>query len=375
MTGDSTVATSDTGTNVTIDYPDSGANVLLAYPTISTSKGAKFSFYEPIVVNLTGADNTPQGTHKNLTEIKIPDGDGYESITITKPANSLNANKSWIFAIDGTSTLLNTSIGGSAKTGIIGHIGKLDYNITNDNNLNGTVKIYLTQPGGGNIDAPALFFWEEKDNNNVYEAIVLTVENGVNSDDGIGVNDVEDTWANDSGTWESTLQSKTTLADDIDLWGTIATLDTGDSDQTKAVISYPDEQVYGQIYMAEASAAITPGSTSSGVGGQILIVKDSELSSVSGKNIVIVGGSCINTAAAKILDSDSPLCTSSFTEKTGVGAGQYIIKTVTSPWNKDKVAMLVAGYEAADTVNAVKKALEGVKSDAGISQVYPIATA
>lgn len=375
MTGDSTVATSDTGSNVTIDYPDSSANVLVAYPTIQTSKGARFSFYEPIVVNLTGADNTPQGTHKNLTEIKIPDGDGYESITITKPANSLNNNASWIFAIDGTSTLLNTSIGGSAKSGIRAHIGMLDYNITNDNNVNGTVKIYLNQPGGASIDAPALFFFEEKDDNNEYQAVVITVENGVNSDDGIGVNDIEDTWTNDSGTWESTLQSKTTLKDDLDLWGTIATEDSGDSDQTKAVISYPDEQVHGQIYMAEASAAITPGQTSSGSGGQVLIVKDSELTSVSGKNLVVVGGSCINTAAAKILDSDSPLCTSSFTEKTGVGAGQYIVKTVKSPWSDSKVAMLVAGYEAADTVNAVKKALEGVSSDVGASQVYPIASA
>ena len=375
MTGDSTIATGDTGTNVTIDYPDSAANVLVIYPTIETSKGAKFGFYEPVVINLTGADNTPQGTHKNLTEIKIPDGDGYESITITKPANSLNNNKSWIFAIDGTSTLLNTSIGGSANSGISGQIGKLVYNITNDNNLNGTVKIYLTQPGGGNIDAPALVLWEEKDDNNVYEAIVLTVENGVNSDDGIGVNDVEDTWTNDSGSWESTRKTNTDITDDIDLWGTIASTDAGDSDQTTATISYPDEQVHGQIYMAEASAAITPGTTSTGSGGQVLIVKDSELTSVSGKNLVVVGGSCINTAAAKILDSDSPLCTSSFTEKTGVGAGQYIIKTVKSPWSDSKVAMLVAGYEAADTVNAVKKALEGVMSDAETSQVYPIASA
>lgn len=382
MTGDSTVATSDTGTNVTIDYPDSGANILIAYPTIQTSKGAKFSFYEPMVINLSGWDNNPAGTNKNLTEIKIPDGDGYESITITPPV-AFGNNKTWMFGIDGTTSALNTSgdTGAAILNGVKAHIGKLDYNITNDNSTNvggeksNLIKIYLTQPGGANIDAPALVLWEEKDDNNVYEAIVLTLENGLNSDDGIGVNDVEDTWTNDSGNWESTLKSKTTLADDIDLWGTIATIDTGDSDQATAVISYPDEQIYAQIYMAEASAAITPGQTSSGSGGQVLIVKDSELTSVSGKNLVIVGGSCINTAAAKILDSDSPLCTSMFTEKTGVGAGQYIIKTVKSPWSDSKVAMLVAGYEAADTVNAVKKALEGVKSDAGTSQVYPIASA
>lgn len=375
MTGDSSIASGDTGSNVTIDYPDSGANIIIIHPTIETKYGANFAFYEPVTINLTGADNTPGGIHKNLTEIKIPDGDGYESITLTKPANSLNNNKSWIITADGTGTLLNTSIGGSVKSGVRALIGKLLYNVTNEGGDNNTIKIYLTQPGGGNIADPALIIWEEKDHNNVYEALVVTLDNGVNADDGMGISDVEDTWTNDSSTWESQLKTNNKLYKQVDLWGSIITTDQSDSDQYTATVSYPDEQIYAQIYMAEASASITPGKTTSGSGGQVLIVKDSELTSVSGKNLVIVGGSCINTAAAKILDSDSPLCTSSFTEKTGVGAGQYIIKTVKSPWSDSKVAMLVAGYEAADTVNAVKKALEGVNSGAGTSQVYPIASA
>ena len=128
------------------------------------------------------------------------------------------------------------------------------------------------------------------------------------------------------------------------------------------------------FYIGEITSEITPGST--GVaGGQISIVKDSEVSSVSGKNLVVVGGSCINTVAAKILGSTTPICTADFTTKTGVGAGQYIIKTVESPYNSDKVAMLVAGYAAADTVNAVDKALEGATSDSGTEQVYPIVSA
>ena len=76
-----------------------------------------------------------------------------------------------------------------------------------------------------------------------------------------------------------------------------------------------------------------------------------------------------------MLGSDTPICTEAFTEKTGVGAGQYIIKTVASPENAQKIAMLVAGYEAADTKNAVAKAIEGVSSDKDTSQVYPITSA
>ena len=69
------------------------------------------------------------------------------------------------------------------------------------------------------------------------------------------------------------------------------------------------------------------------------------------------------------------LCGSAFTDVTGVGSKQYIIKTVTSPWANDKVAMLVAGYEAADTANAVRKAMEGALSDVNSEQVYPIVSA
>ncbi len=138
-------------------------------------------------------------------------------------------------------------------------------------------------------------------------------------------------------------------------------------------IIYHGDESYGQVFISSPDTIITPGEGDAS--GQVLVVKDSEISSVSGKNLVVVGGSCINTVAAKILGSTTPICTSAFTEKTGVSAGQYIIKTVESPYNAEKVAMLVAGYEAADTVNAVAKAVEGVTSDKGTEQVYPIVAA
>jgi len=136
---------------------------------------------------------------------------------------------------------------------------------------------------------------------------------------------------------------------------------------------YHGDESYGQVFISSPETTISP--IDGGAGGSVLVVKDSEISSVSSKNLFVVGGSCINTVAAKILGSTTPICTAAFTEKTGVGAGQYIIKTVESPYNSDKVAMLVAGYAAADTVNAVAKAVEGVVSDKDTSQVYPIVSA
>ncbi|MFA5259453.1 MAG: hypothetical protein WC402_05255 [Candidatus Pacearchaeota archaeon] len=130
-----------------------------------------------------------------------------------------------------------------------------------------------------------------------------------------------------------------------------------------------------KVYIGEIASSITPGSTGTATGA-VTIVKDSEIASVSDKNLIVVGGSCINTVAAKILGSDSPLCADDFSAITKVSAGGYIIQTVTSPYNSGKVAMLVAGFNAADTQNAAARAVQSdVSTDVGSQEVYPQVTA
>ncbi|HJO14571.1 MAG TPA: hypothetical protein QGG70_00810 [Candidatus Pacearchaeota archaeon] len=354
--------------NVSLDYPDSsGGGVAIAYPTIETSKGAKLAFYEPITI----ANATNWSYANALTELKFPDGDGYTSVA---SISAVGAPGNWSFGTGGATGIINTSlkIGSSSFTF---SIGQLTYNASNWL-YNDSLSITLVDVAGtANIAQAAVIIFQEKDDNNNYEAIIAEFEDGTSSDDGIGVDTIEDTWSNAASGWATTRYSDSKKTDRMNLWGSLITTDSADSDQKTGTISYPDEQVYAQIYIAENSATITPGVISGGGGGQVLIVKDSEMSSVAGKNLVVVGGSCINTAAAKILNSDSPLCGSAFTDATDVGATQYLIKTVQSPWSADKVAMLVAGYEAADTVNAVKKAMEGATTDADTEQVYPIVSA
>jgi len=146
---------------------------------------------------------------------------------------------------------------------------------------------------------------------------------------------------------------------------------TGDSDKTVEIFYSEDAMSVG-FYIGEETSEITPGSSSSS--GQIAIVKDNEVSTVKDKHLIVVGGSCINTVAAKILGSDSPVCGADFTTKTQVSNGGYIVKSVASPYNEDKVAMLVAGYDAADTINAVKRAMviDGVSTDVGKEEIYPV---
>jgi len=143
--------------------------------------------------------------------------------------------------------------------------------------------------------------------------------------------------------------------------------DRSNSDQYSTTIEYHGGEMYANLYVAAPS--VTSGSSA-----KIAVVKDTEVDSVKDKNLVVVGGSCINTVAAQILGSTTPLCGAAFSDKTGAGAGKYLIQVAASPVNSGKIAMLVAGYEAADTVNAVAKVKEGaVDTTKNGATVYPIA--
>lgn len=130
------------------------------------------------------------------------------------------------------------------------------------------------------------------------------------------------------------------------------------ADNDEATLSIPEEQVYAQV-------SVSMGATSSTTAGN-MIFKDSETSSYAAKNVVIVGGSCVNSAAAAALGVAANTCGEAFTAATKVAAGQFLIKKTTL---NGKTAIVVAGYEADDTVKAAqylinKGAIEGVYTTA-----------
>jgi hypothetical protein len=325
---------------VKLNYPDSSASdSMVIYPTIQTSKGAKVAFYEPAHINLSNWD----GDETDLATVRIPDGDGYEDVDITVGGTAGN------FTVDGTEVNSGTVMG---KLVTVGNGLTFNFTYTRANETT----VYLVEPdsNGGHIVNPALIIWEEKDDNSEYQAMVVTLEEGATSDDGIGVSDVLRSWDLDSSLWEISLASDSKVTKEATLYGSLITLDSADSDQKIATISYPDEQVYAQIYMAGVDATITAGTTGTGSVTALGTVtyKDSEVNSVKAKNLIVVGGSCINSAAANLLGG--AYCGASFTEQTGVGSGQYLIQSFGDAYTDGQIALLVAGYDAADTQNAQK---------------------
>jgi len=316
---------------VTIDYPDSTeANSTVMYPTIETSKGANVALYEPLALNLN--------TLGNNTVLYFPDGDGYEEITITE-ANASEHN--WTFSEGGT---LDTSAAGSIDFAIGNGGNALTYNVTRTGN--DAVTIYLEEPGSDTLlTLPSIVMFEEDDEANKYNALVVKMEGAGTDADGVGVSDVLFTA---SSTYEDKrLESDTDLYKSVDYFGTLVTQDNSESDQNTIEIVYPDQQVYAKVYAAEGSASIG-GDGESSLGD--VLVKDTEVSSVENKNLIIVGGSCINSAAADVLGGD--YCGAQFTEETEVGPNQFLIQGIEGAYTSGKLALLVAGYEAQDTVNA-----------------------
>ncbi len=346
---------------VRLRYQDgsrSTANNMVMYPTIQTKKGGKLFFYEPVVVNLTDWDGTSidgGAAWTNLSKMRFPDGDGYTDATFLRQGVVTTYNWSVQFG-SGTIFGLNTSITSSAD----GAIGQLTYNVSTlmvgSTSINDTIQVRLEDVSGAVINLPSIVITEEQDDSSsqLYEALIVKMEGNGVSDAKVGVSDVETTWSLDTAFDEIQMKSNSKLYKSADFWGSIITTDQSATDSYIATISYPDQQVYALVYAGAVESSATGGTVGGGTVKELgsVSVSDAETSSVSTKNWVVVGGSCVNTAAASLLGSSSPLCGDNWMSKTGVGSGQFLIETFSRTGGK--VATLVAGYNAGDTSNAAK---------------------
>ena len=145
--------------------------------------------------------------------------------------------------------------------------------------------------------------------------------------------------------------------------GTYAEADN--DERTSLDIWTTDEQTVYNVYFSS-----TAGGNQSGA-NEVTIATDDDMTDVADKNLIVVGGSCVNDLAAEILGVDPATCGSDFTDATGVGEGEHLIKAVQSPENSEKVAVLVAGYEAGDTEDAANRLMDGHSTDVGTEEIYP----
>jgi hypothetical protein len=170
-----------------------------------------------------------------------------------------------------------------------------------------------------------------------------------------------------------TFTSDTYKKQAVDKFGTLVTKEDRTNENGKVTIAMPESQMYFDVFFTSEDAVVAGGTSSGGVRNtNIVAVKDSEVSSASGKNLIVVGGSCVNTVAAQLLGVPSPACGSAFTSATGVSSG-FLIQTFDG-LSSGTVATLVAGYNAVDTTNAAK-ALTTQTVDTTVGKKYTGQTA
>jgi len=98
-------------------------------------------------------------------------------------------------------------------------------------------------------------------------------------------------------------------------------------------------------------------------------VLDSEIDTVSNRNLIVIGDSCVNQVAAKLANVPYQTCGAGLTTAFGFGPDEAVLKMYTSPYAPGKTALLVAGWEGPDTRRAAKSLATGVPKLSGESAV------
>lgn len=160
-----------------------------------------------------------------------------------------------------------------------------------------------------------------------------------------------------------TLTSNSYKSQVIDIYGTFVERDTSQGTDYKVTIKYPDDQMTADLFLAEIAAESTVSETSAGITrlGDVLLTDVEAETSKPADNLIVVGDSCVNRVALKLVSDEAyatyAFCGEKLTELYGYGENQAIVKLFESPYSADKKAMLIAGWEADDTIAAAKQVL------------------
>ncbi len=136
-------------------------------------------------------------------------------------------------------------------------------------------------------------------------------------------------------------------------YGVLVTEQDEDNDPDSIEIKYPLAQVLPQVFVTFDKTVTMEGGAGTitvekpqriEIGSAVLASQVSDPTAVS---LISVGGSCINSVTAEVMGLTYPACG----EASGLAEGEGLIKLYESG---DKVAIVVAGWEAEDTTRATR---------------------
>lgn len=207
-----------------------------------------------------------------------------------------------------------------------------------------------TVMNGHNRQIFNLTMWDEDKDDNIASGRSFSVTVGDNTDGKLHITDIStgSTELETPGT-DDNVESMVDDAVATKVFRIVA------SDKGRAEVEYHGSESYTDVFLTDTTATVSAGEATGGATGTVVklgsvAVSDAEAASVATKNLIVVGGSCVNSVAASLLGG--ALCGADFEAKTSVGADSFLIETFSR--DGGKVATLVAGYNAADTTNAAK---------------------
>ncbi len=326
------------------------------YPTLKTKNGARLALGETVAVaNIT--EVTTSGI-----KIQLPTGAIQLVWNNTNPVGLNNAlNVTAVTNERADSSALNATINdiGEDTSGRFFRLGRTasgwgQYNIVNDEV--GQVTISFARSGsvaGGN--ASVMLVEEQDDNSNINTVLFegVTETRSGNEETSI-LNPPSFSYREqkgDAGYSGVSPDANSDLINFVDFWGTYIELNT--KDQNRAWAYYPDDQVYGNVFVLGKGATVTTtgavGTVKAAVPIKTPLGKlDSEVTSAdkSTKNLVLVGGPAVNSLVAELAAAGK---TRDLAWYRSEGAGTALLDYVSDAFAAGKVALVVAGHSADDT--------------------------
>lgn len=333
---------------------------ITVWPMMKTKTGLGVAFTEPLA--LTDLSNG--------TKIQVPTG--AFNVSWISGGSTFNLSVIAVTTEDGeasaSATTVSPILNGASRNIQIGRTttGGINLNITND----GPTSINISLAGAGTTiskgpgyrNATVLFVEEEDDNSNLHTVIFEGGTKTISGTEKTSVNAPVFSYAVSGLCGGSTCSggpsgaspdSNTDLTRYVDYYGTFVEHDT--DDQQTAIVYYPDEQVTANVFILGKDATVSTGGASAGgtVHSSVPVTTsvaklDGEVTSAdkNTKNLILVGGPAVNRLVSDLGTAGKTRTLEDYRTK---GDGYALIDLVNDAFVTGKSALVVAGFEAAET--------------------------
>jgi hypothetical protein len=252
--------------------------------------------------------------------------------------------------------------------------GKINYTYTTHGITgDGVCDIRVVPEALRDYRAGIMILEEERADNNYYPIYIGITETGTTSktvkvatptftDTGGVLGDTTATrQAGDSAPTLVTWGSDTYTSETIDAWGTV--IKYYNKDEAEATITYPDTQLYGDIYILSEGATTSTSGTTAGTVKQAvpitwsvsLVDTDIPNPDTVDYNLILVGGSCANSLVQKLVDDgklDADYTCAGGAPGAGWETGKGYIWLIEDAFKTGQTVLVVAGTEKAQTKTA-----------------------